>query len=109
MQEAEAAGVVGFGSRCEATSRESPEEGQEREHLDNQRSLGTDAFTALVSRCGATQRMGSERREQQRQSGEGVRSRQKKQQWACGKGESGILTMLSVSERKPAGTVANRI
>jgi hypothetical protein len=44
--EARATDVVGFGSRRETTSQTGPERGLSWQNLDNQRSLGTDAFAA---------------------------------------------------------------
>jgi hypothetical protein len=44
--EARATDVVGFGSRRETTSQKGPERGPSWQNLDNQRSLGTDAFAA---------------------------------------------------------------
>ena len=45
--EARATDVVGFGSRRETMSQKGPERGPSWQNLDNQRSLGTDAFAAL--------------------------------------------------------------
>jgi hypothetical protein len=44
--EARATDVVGFGSRRETMSQKGPERGPSWQNLDNQRSLGTDAFAA---------------------------------------------------------------
>jgi hypothetical protein len=44
--EARATDVVGFGSRRETMSQTGPERGLSWQNLDNQRSLGTDAFAA---------------------------------------------------------------
>jgi len=45
-KEAQATDVVGFGSRRETASQRGPERDLSRQNLDNQRSLGTDAFAA---------------------------------------------------------------
>ena len=45
-KEARATDAVGFGSRRETASQRGPERGLSWQNLDNQRSLGTDAFAA---------------------------------------------------------------
>ena len=45
-KEAQATDAVGFGSRRETMSQRGPERGLSWQNLDNQRSLGTDAFAA---------------------------------------------------------------
>ena len=45
-KEARATDVVGFESRRETMSQRGPERGLSWQNLDNQRSLGTDAFAA---------------------------------------------------------------
>jgi hypothetical protein len=46
LREARATDAVGFGSRRETTSQSGPERVLSWRNLDNQRSLGTDAFAA---------------------------------------------------------------
>ena len=92
--EARATDVVGFGSRRETTSQKGPERGPSWQNLDNQRSLGTDAFAASdrmtfqswtnFSRGKGYQHVSSDTVEVLEESGadltneqQGVRSRQK--------------------------------